>query len=77
MKTLWLRLPSIHAVKDFVSRCNSFAADFEVASGEHTASGKSLLGMLTLNLSEPLELHIRAEAEDLPLILKGIEPYCI
>ena len=77
MKILWLRLPSIHAVKDFVSRCNSFAADFEVASGEHTASGKSLLGMLTLNLSEPLELHIRAAQNELPEILELLQPYCI
>ena len=77
MKTIWITLPTIRIVEDFVSVCTDIDADLEVASGEHTANGKSLLGLMTLNLSKPLELRIRTTQNKLPEILEVLRPYCI
>ena len=77
MKTLWIRLPNINIVERFVAACTQFNAQFEVSAGEQTADAKSMLGLLSLNLSGPLELRIHAEQESIPGIVKVLEPYCI
>lgn len=77
MKRIWIKLFNRYAVNTFVEQCTRYDADFEIASGEHTANGKSLLGLMTLNLSAPLELRIREGQDDLADFFKQIEPYCI
>lgn len=71
-----IRLDSIDKVKDFVRIAESFAGDIQISSGRHTVDGKSILGILSLNLEDALVMDVRSGDEPSKL-LQEVEPYLI
>lgn len=51
-------LNSIEKVKEFVKVANTFESDISLKIGRYTIDGKSIMGVFSLNLSEPLELEV-------------------
>lgn len=45
-------------VQRFVSKCSMFEDDIVLLSGRYVVDGKSLLGILSLDLSNPVDLEI-------------------
>lgn len=45
-------------VQRFVSKCSMFEDDIVLLSGRYVVDGKSLLGILSLDLSKPVDLKI-------------------
>lgn len=71
-----IRLDSIDKVKDFVRIAESFTGDIQISSGRHTVDGKSILGILSLNLEDALVMDV--ESGDTPSkLLQEVEPYLI
>lgn len=75
MDSLWIKLNNIYKVKQFVADCSALDLDLEVVAGEHIANAKSLLGVLSLPLSSPLELRANCESESQAVLLKPLEKY--
>ncbi len=65
MKTLKILLPTISAVKEFVSETNKLECECDVRAGRYIVDAKSLMGMFSMDLSKPLELSVSAD-----------DPYC-
>lgn len=76
MKELQIRLDSIEKVRDFVNVIAKFNTDFDITSGTKTIDAKSIVGILTLNLSQPMDLTIR-DNESMDEILKAIDTYIV
>ena len=76
MKTVKISLNSIDKVKSFVNDLTKFDADFDLISGRYVIDAKSIMGIFSLDLSKPIDLHIHAEgdAED---ILTILAPYIV
>ena len=76
MKTVKISLNSIDKVKSFVNDLTKFDTDFDLISGRYVIDAKSIMGIFSLALSKPIDLHIHAEgdAED---ILTILAPYIV
>lgn len=58
MKSIYITLNSIEKVKLFVSTINFFNSDFDLSSGRYIIDAKSIMGIFSLDLSNPLRLDI-------------------
>lgn len=60
MKTVYIKFDSIDSVKEFVRIINSFEGDFVVVSDSYTINAKSIIGLFSLDLSQPVQLNIHS-----------------
>ena len=74
MKTVKISLNSIDKVKSFVNTIAQFDAEFDLVSGRYVIDAKSIMGIFSLDISQPIDLHIYAES-GLDDILAAIKPY--
>ena len=77
MKTIQVSLNSIDKVKYFVNDLNRFDCDFDLVSGRYVIDAKSILGIFSLDLSNPIDLMIHAEGDQLEDVLKTLSKYAI
>ncbi len=56
MEKVQVLLNSIDKVKEFVDIASSFEYNFDLKSGRYIIDGKSIMGIFSLDLSQPLEL---------------------
>lgn len=58
MHSVMITLDSIEKVKHFVNTINRYDGDFDLASGRYVIDAKSIMGIFSLDLSQPLRLDI-------------------
>ncbi len=63
MKTLQISLNSIDKVKAFVNDVTKFDCDFDLVSGRYVIDAKSIMGIFSLDLSQPITLNVHADDE--------------
>ena len=64
MKTVQISLNSIGKVKSFVNEISQFDFDFDLISGRYVIDAKSILGIFSLDISQPLKIRIHTDNED-------------
>ena len=64
MKTVKISLNSIDKVKAFVNEVTKFDAEFDLVSGRYVIDAKSIMGIFSLDLSNPLQLQIEDWKEE-------------
>lgn len=74
MTALKISLNSIDKVKSFVNTIAQFDAEFDLVSGRYVIDAKSIMGIFSLDISQPIDLYIYAES-GLDDILAAIKPY--
>ncbi len=74
MQALMIYLNSIEKVKSFCADIAKFDAEFDLVSGRYVIDAKSIMGIFSLDIAHPIELHIHAE-ENMDEIMKTLEPY--
>ena len=75
MKKVSISLNSIDKVKSFVNTITKFDSDFDLISGRYVIDAKSIMGIFSLDLSQPIELTIHADDDG--AILEAIKPYLV
>ena len=58
-----INLSTISRVKRFVQIVEEFKSDIDVISGRYVVDGKSIMGLFSLNILEPLTVRINSENE--------------
>ena len=58
LKTVMISIPSIKAIKEFVGIVSNFSVSTTLKSGRHVVDAKSIMGILSLDVSKPIELTI-------------------
>lgn len=76
MKSVKISLNSIDKVKSFVNDIAKFDAEFDLISGRYVIDAKSIMGIFSLDISQPIDLNIHTEGDDTE-IMKALEPYII
>lgn len=76
MKTITISLNSIDKVKAFVNAITKFDHDFDLVSGRYVIDAKSIMGIFSLDLSQPIDLNIHAES-GMDEILAILAPYTV
>lgn len=57
-------IPTIEAVRKFVTTVTMFVGDVDVLSGRYIVDAKSLMGLFSLDLASELTLRIHAPQSD-------------
>ncbi|MBR1628261.1 MAG: HPr family phosphocarrier protein [Lachnospiraceae bacterium] len=73
MKTVKISLNSIDKVKAFVNTVSQFDDDFDLVSGRYVIDAKSIMGIFSLDLAQPIDLTIHGD--DDPKIMEALKPY--
>ncbi|MBQ9777295.1 MAG: HPr family phosphocarrier protein [Clostridia bacterium] len=64
MKNVSIRLATIADVQDFVSIVAKSDMDIDLKSGRYVVDAKSILGIFSLNLLEPIEMTVHSDNTD-------------
>jgi len=75
MKNIKIFLPNIDDVKAFSSAISDFGFDIELVSGKYTVNAKSIMGIFSLDLSKPIELHADAEPDE--AFFEAVKPFTV
>ncbi len=75
MTTVTIALKAIDDVKNFVNTVLLFDFDIDLISGRYAIDAKSIMGIFSLDLSKPIELH--AHTEDADKLLAAIDKYIV
>ena len=57
-------LDNVNKVKDFVDICSKSSKTIDAKSDRYTVDGKSIMGMFSLDLSQPIDICISGEDTD-------------
>ena len=74
MKTVKISLNSIDKVKAFVNDVTKFNTDFDLVSGRYVIDAKSIMGIFSLDLAQPLTLTVHGN-DEIDEITEAIAPY--
>ena len=58
MKTMYISLPTAEDAHAFVVQISALDGQFDLLSGRYVIDAKSLMGILSLDRTKPLELRI-------------------
>lgn len=64
MKNVKICLSTIADVRDFVNAVVSSSVDIDLTSGRYVVDGKSILGIFSLDLTEPITLTAHSDNTD-------------
>lgn len=75
MTKVSIRLNSIESVRDFCNRASTLSCDVDLYSGRYVVDAKSIMGIFSLALSEPIACVINAEGAEAAKAFEVIKPY--
>ncbi|MFV0520640.1 MAG: HPr family phosphocarrier protein [Lachnospirales bacterium] len=76
MAKINLKLDSIDKVKAFVNTISLYDGDFDLASNRYVVDAKSIMGIFSLDLANPLELNIHNDSLEAE-IKEKLAPYIV
>ena len=56
--TAKIKLALAENIKKFVNEARTFTSDINVRSGNYVVDGKSILGLFSINTSNPIEIEL-------------------
>lgn len=65
METMTILIDNIFDLKRFNNIAMTFPCEIDVISGRYTVDGRSLMGLLSLDLSKPVQIKLDNKYEDL------------
>lgn len=77
MKTVTVKLDSIEKIKTFNRTVCRFDCDFDLEQGRYYIDAKSMLGIMSLDLSSTLELHFSSSEEEETAIMEAIKDFLV
>ena len=74
MHTVQVNLNSVEKVRAFVNSVNTFDSEFDLVSGRFVIDAKSIMGILSLDLSKPITLNIYSDDDT---IMESLKPFLV
>ena len=75
MKTVDIKLSSIEDVRNFVNIVTKYDMDIDLTSGRYVVDAKSIMGIFSLDLMNPIQLTAHCDESD--KLFEEIKPYII
>lgn len=70
-----IQLDSIDKIKKFVNLVSSLDCELDLVSGRYVIDAKSIMGIFSIDLSQPIELHIHDGAEPPQQVLEILKDF--
>jgi len=64
MRSVYISLPTVKIVQGFVAQISKLEGSFDLHSGKYVLDAKSLMGILSLDLSKPLKLTVEKDTAE-------------
>jgi phosphotransferase system HPr (HPr) family protein len=64
MKKVNIKFNTIVQIQNFVNDMSKFLSDVDLTSGKYVVDAKSVIGVFSLNLAQPIGLTAEGEDED-------------
>lgn len=77
IKTFVLNLNSLDRVKEFCNFTPKLDGDIDILSERYIVDGKSILGLLSLNLAKPLKAMIKANEDEIKMFEDRIKDWIV
>jgi phosphocarrier protein HPr len=75
MSEMTIQLKTIRDVQDFVRTVNNFRYEADITAGRYVVDAKSIMGILCLDLNQPLQLDIHAG--DCADLIEKLKPFSV
>ena len=75
MTTATIKLASIEAVRKFVDIVRKYDCDIDLASGRYLVDAKSIMGIFSLDLMNPIKLTVHSD--DCGELMEELKDYVI
>lgn len=72
-----IQLSTVEVVKDFVNTVSAFDFEVDLFSGRYCVNGKSIMGIFSLDLSQPIRMEADISEGAADKFLQAVEPFCI
>lgn len=72
-----VRLDSIDKVKQFVNLVSCLDCDLDLVSGRYVVDAKSIMGIFSIDLSQPIELRIHDGSEQPQQVVEMLKDYIV
>lgn len=64
MLSFKITLSSVSDVKQFVDAAAQYSGDVDVISGRYTVNGKSIMGLFSIDLADPVRVDVQGSGEE-------------
>ena len=64
MRSVYVSLPTVRVVQRFVAQISKLEGNFDLQSGKYVLDAKSLMGILSLDLSKPHMLTVEKDTDE-------------
>lgn len=75
MKTFMIKLSTLEDVRKFVNIVTAFEGDIDLKSGRYTVDAKSIMGIFSLDLLNPVEMTIHCD--NCEAIVEKLDAYIV
>ena len=75
MPEFYVSLSSIEDVRQFVNAATRCPCEVDVLSGRYVVDGKSIMGLFSLDLSQPVKVEVRGAEEEREAFLRSLAPF--
>lgn len=70
-----IKMDSVEHVKEFVKTVVKYQNDFDLVNGRYVIDAKSILGIMTMDLKQPIELVIHGNENSQQEIIQELERF--
>ena len=77
MKEFKVKLTCVSDVRDFAQAAGMQRCDIEIVSGRYTIDAKSIMGLVSLDLTDPLTVQFRGSDEMAASFLTDVQEYIV
>ena len=75
MSSFYVSLSSIDEVKRFVDAATRCACEIDVLSGRYVINTKSIMGLFSLDLSQPVQVEVQGTDEQRESFRRDVAPF--
>lgn len=77
MKTFTVKFETVDNAASFVKAIEDFHSHFDLMYGKYVVDAQSLLGVMTMNLRESIDLRVMERDDEMDKIMTAIAPYLV
>ncbi len=78
MNNVMVRLSSIQDVRSFVDIVTKYNMDIDLSSGRYVVDAKSIMGIFSLDLLNPIKLSAQSDKEeDVKALMEDLKAYIV
>ena len=72
-----IQLTSVSDIKAFVDAANRLDCDVDVICGRYLVDGKSIMGLFSIDLSEPIQVEVHGSQAQGELFMSAVDKFLV